>query len=282
MKKEMKNLCFLIGALLTGIVHSQAQSPWDTTAVDSKVLIRFNAAVAGITIDEASSEDKIYLRALWDSIVEASADDKLYMRGFRSAFTCGSSTVTYDGYTYGTVAIGDQCFFKQNLRTTQFTDGSSISEVTDGTAWSGLATPAYCKYDNDASNGSKYGLLYNWWVVENDNICPSGWHVPSETEWATFTTTLGGATTESATKLKAKATDTPPWDGDNSSKFSVVPGGQRQDAGNFLFEGARAAFWSTTPSSGGSAQIRRVATTLESTDNDYNFGLAIRCLQDAD
>lgn len=272
----------ILFVFLAGALSANAQSPWDTTSVDDKVLIRFNAAVAGITIDEASADEKLFLRALWDSIVEATADDKLYRRGYRSAFTCGSSTVSYNGYTYGTVAVGDQCFFKENLRTTQFSDGSSISEVTDGTAWSGLSTPAYCKFGNDDAKASKYGLLYNWWVVENDNVCPSGWHVPTETEWATFTTTLGGATAESATKLKVTATDDPAWDGDNSSKFSVVPGGQRQDGGNFLFEGSRAAFWSTTPSSGGSAQIRRVAGTLENTDNDYNFGLSIRCLQDSE
>lgn len=258
-------------------------APWDTTAVDDKVLIRFNAVVAGMTLDEATSEDKIYLRTLWDSLSQATFDDKVYLSPVREGFNCGTSKVSYNGHDYSTVEIGDQCFFAENLRTTSYNDGSSITQVTDGTAWTSLSTAAYCTYNNDASNVADYGILYNWYVVESAKICPTGWHVPSETEWATFTTTVGGANATGAEAIKVTSTDTPDWDGNNSTGFTVVPSGQRQGTdGTFKFLDSRAAFWSTTASSGGSYQIRRVAATLENTDNDAKFGLSIRCLQDSE
>ena len=89
-----------------------------------------------------------------------------------------------DGYTYGVVQIGDQCWFAENLRTTVYADDSSIPEVTGSSAWSGLSTGARCDYNNDASNVAAYGRLYNWYAVTNAaGLCPNGWHVPTDGEW---------------------------------------------------------------------------------------------------
>ncbi len=89
-----------------------------------------------------------------------------------------------DGYTYGVVQIGDQCWFAENLRTTVYADDSSIPEVTGNSAWSGLSTGARCDYNNDAANVAAYGRLYNWYAVTNAaGLCPNGWHVPTDGEW---------------------------------------------------------------------------------------------------
>ena len=64
---------------------------------------------------------------------------------------CGS-IVAFGGRGYETVQIGDQCWFAENLRTTVYADGTSIPEVTDDAAWTGLSTGARCDYDNDATN----------------------------------------------------------------------------------------------------------------------------------
>lgn len=270
----------LFGVLVSGFAQD---APWDTTQVDSKTFFAFNSVAAGLELDADSALNKVYNRTVWDSIMRMDCTDRVAMYPVMEGFTCGVSSVSYNGHSYGTVEIGSQCFFSENLQTTKFNDGADITEVTDGTAWIGLSTAAYCKYNNDAANISDYGLLYNWFVVESDKICPSGWHVPSETEWATFTTTVGGATETGADAIKVTASDSPSWDGNNSTGFSVVPAGQRQGTdGTFKFQGSRAAFWSTTASSGGSYQIRRVAETLENTDNHGKFGLGIRCLQDAE
>ena len=78
--------------------------------------------------------------------------------------SCGSSTgcsannvISMDGYSYAVVSIGDQCWFAENLRTTVYADGTSIPEVTDDAAWTGLSTGARCDYDNDATNVTTYG-----------------------------------------------------------------------------------------------------------------------------
>lgn len=270
----------LFGMLASGIAQD---APWDTTYVDSKTFFAFNSVAAGLELEADSALNKVYNRTVWDSIMRMDCGDGVAMYPVMQGFTCGVSSVSYNGHSYGTVQVGDQCFFSENLQTTKFNDGTDITEVTDGTDWIGLSTAAYCNYNNDAANTSGYGLLYNWYVVESANICPAGWHVPSETEWATFTTTVGGATEAGADAIKVTASDSPAWDGNNSTGFSVVPAGQRQGTdGTFRFQGSRAAFWSTTASSGGSYQIRRVAETLENTDNDAKFGLGIRCLQDAE
>ena len=70
-----------------------------------------------------------------------------------------------DGHSYGVVEIGDQCWFAENLRTTDYADGSAIPEVTDDATWSGLSSGARSDYDNDASNVATYGRMYNWYAA---------------------------------------------------------------------------------------------------------------------
>ena len=97
-----------------------------------------------------------------------------------------------DGHSYGVVEIGDQCWFAENLRTTVYADGSAIPEETDNTAWAGLSTGARCDYDNDASNVATYGRLYNWYAATDAaELCPTGWHVPTDDEWTALETYLG-------------------------------------------------------------------------------------------
>ena len=106
------------------------------------------------------------------------------------ASTCDSPSM--DGYDYAVVEIGDQCWFAENLRTTVYADGSAIPEETDNTAWAGLSTGARCDYDNDASNVATYGRLYNWYAATDAaELCPTGWHVPTDDEWTALETYLG-------------------------------------------------------------------------------------------
>ncbi len=199
----------------------------------------------------------------------------------QEAFTCGTNAVTFDGHDYSTVAIGDQCWFAENLRTTQYADGSAILEVTDGTAWKTTNYAARVAYNNDPSNVSTYGYLYNWHAVDSAaGLCPSGWHVPTDAEWTTLTTALGGE----GVKMKSSASDTPSWDGTNSSGFSALPGGLRYDnSGIFSEEGSRGYWWSASPLGDSNAWFRQL-----SSDNDLvsrsitnpRSGFSVRCLRD--
>jgi len=106
-----------------------------------------------------------------------------------------------------TVTIGKQVWMLENLNVASFKNGVAIPEVQDKDAWDNAGDnkqPAWCYYDNDPKNGEKYGKLYNWYAVVDDNgLCPQGWHVPSDAEWDTLVTYLGGKDVAGA-KMKAK------------------------------------------------------------------------------
>ena len=117
----------------------------------------------------------------------------------------------------------------ENLRTTKYNDGTPIPQVTDAAAWSNLMTPGYCWYNNDAAKYKEtYGALYNWYTVNIGNLCPSGWHVPADTEWMVLTAHLGG---EKISGGKLKETGTLHWDkpnlrATNETGFTALPGGR--------------------------------------------------------
>jgi uncharacterized protein (TIGR02145 family) len=106
-----------------------------------------------------------------------------------------------------TVTIGTQVWMKENLNVSTFKNGVAIPEVQDNDAWKKAGKnkqPAWCYYDNDPKNGAKFGKLYNWYaVIDNNGLCPQGWYVPSDAEWDTLIAYLGGSDVAGA-KMKAK------------------------------------------------------------------------------
>jgi uncharacterized protein (TIGR02145 family) len=93
-----------------------------------------------------------------------------------------TSTLTdIDSNVYKTVKIGNQWWMAENLKVTHYNDGTPIPNVTD--KWGDLSTGSYCAYNNNDSNIEIYGLLYNWYAVDDDSIAPAGWHVPTNAEW---------------------------------------------------------------------------------------------------
>jgi uncharacterized protein (TIGR02145 family) len=198
----------------------------------------------------------------------------------------GCESPSMDGHSYGVVEIGEQCWFAENLRTTDYADGSAIPEVTDDATWSGLSSGARSDYDNDASNALTYGRLYNWYAVANGSgLCPSGWHVPTDEEWTALETYLGanGHSGTEGTALKS----TSGWNSGNGTDdfgFSALPGGRRYYEGFFGDAGSSGLWWSSSPSGGdawsrflyyGNPDIYRYASAPR-------FGFSVRCLRDAD
>ena len=188
---------------------------------------------------------------------------------------------TFEGYTYDVVQIGTQCWFAENLRTTVYADGSPIPEVTGYWAWASLSTGARCNYINYTSNVATYGRLYNWYAVNTGNLCPSGWHVPTDLEYTTLTDFLGGASV-AGDAMKSSASDSPAWDGTNTSGFSALAGGYRNNGGDFYYGGDDGYFWSSSPSgtdawyrelNGGNAEVYRY-------DSNQRFGFSVRCVRD--
>ena len=107
--------------------------------------------------------------------------------------TAISPTVTdIDGNTYNTVQIGTQVWMSENLKTSRYRNGGSIPYVLGNTEWQSLTSGAWSYYNHDEANNVIYGKLYNWYTTQGDTLCPTGWHVPSDAEWTTLTTYLGG------------------------------------------------------------------------------------------
>ncbi|MDX9845793.1 MAG: FISUMP domain-containing protein [Tenuifilaceae bacterium] len=198
----------------------------------------------------------------------------------------GETVTDIDGNIYPVVEIGTQKWMGQNLRVTKFNDNTSISYPgSDNTAWEANSTGAYAWYDNNEINKSGYGALYNWYAVQGNKLCPTGWHVPSNEEWVTLIEYLGGAAVAGG-KLKAAGTEF--WnsssaEGTNESGFAAVGGGNRWGGGNFASQKVFGMYWTTdiseydTPISW---YLWYNGTTASYGNYDKNDGFSVRCIMD--
>ena len=176
------------------------------------------------------------------------------------------TVIDVDENIYQTVKIGNQVWTVENLRVTRYNDGSHIPLDTLSATWQYAITPKYCFYNNttSAENIKKYGALYNWYVVNPTNpkkIAPAGWHVPTDAEWDTLENYMiakgynwdGTTTGNKIAKSLAAKTDwsgfwgvgaiTPELTKNNSSGFSALPGGGRNDNGSFDNNQSYFGYW---------------------------------------
>jgi len=157
-----------------------------------------------------------------------------------------------DNNIYHVVRIGTQTWTKENLRTTRFNDGTDIPKITDGEDWESATTAAYCIYNNTivADSILTFGLLYNWYAATDDKLAPVGWHLPTEDDWNTLITYLGGNQSAGA---KLKETGTSHWlypnkGATNETGFTALPsGGRYAHISQYLFMTQVGGFWSSTP-----------------------------------
>ena len=147
--------------------------------------------------------------------------------------------IDIDGNVYNTVTIGKQEWMTENLKTTRLNDGTAIPLITwtNGGLWDTTpGKPGYCWFHNDSVyNAKTYGALYNWYAVNTGKLAPKGWHVPSDSEWEVLGNYLGG---DSVAGGPLKDTGTTYWaspntGATNTSGFSALPGGWRDDYGEF-------------------------------------------------
>jgi len=201
----------------------------------------------------------------------------------------GPNISDVDGNSYKTVYIGTQQWMAENLKTTKYNDGTPLPNITDNILWNTDKTGAWSYYNNDVTNNIKYGKLYNWHAVSmtsngNKNICPTGWHVPTDAQWTFLTDYLGG---ESVAGGKMKEVGTTNWsnpntDANNTSLFTGLPGGGRSNKGGFTELGNGGGWWSSTEdvtlNYHGLYRFLKYNIVRQSTSKE--LGLSIRCLKD--
>jgi uncharacterized protein (TIGR02145 family) len=183
-----------------------------------------------------------------------------------------------------TTVIGTQQWMSKNLDAAFYKNGDPIPQVTDPTAWAALTTGAWCYYNNDSTQGTTYGKLYNWYAVNDSRgLAPTGWHIPSEAEWTALSATLGG---NSVSGAKMKEAGTLHWGlpkGNNNSSFTGLPGGYRNDIGSFSLIGDLGGWWSSTASGTTSARGGDLYFNTSAFNTNFYpklYGFSVRCVRD--
>ena len=215
------------------------------------------------------------------------------------------SVTDIDGNQYNLIRIGTQLWMKENLKTTRYNDGTSIRNETNNAIWAGLRSPAYCWYNNDdATYKAAYGALYNWYVVDltsngGKNVCPTGWHVPSNLDWNTLEAYLSnngygyqGVSSDIAKSMAAKSgwsssptAGTPGNDqlSNNVSGFTILPSGIRHSDGLFNFKEINTQIWSKTEYDSDNGLNFLMEYNFKNTFRPGNLkwmGQSIRCVKD--
>jgi len=192
-----------------------------------------------------------------------------------------------DNY-YPVVIIGSQIWMAENLKTTSYRTGEGVSNVSLAASWASATYGAWTDYDNLESNGTKYGHLYNYYAATDPrNISPVGWRVPTDAEWTTLTTYLGGANLAGG-KLKQTGTtnwNTPNIGATNETGFSGIGAGNRSYNGTFEMERDACYWWTTTESNSSYAWNKELTNSYSNLGgsaaaNNKKSGFSIRCLSD--
>jgi uncharacterized protein (TIGR02145 family) len=211
----------------------------------------------------------------------------------RDGQSCG--TVSYGGTTYNSVVIGMQCWMTQNLNIGTAVTGSQ--EQTNN-----AVIEKYC-YNDLSTNCDVYGGLYQWAEMVQylngatnttswspvptgyvQGICPPNWHLPTDAEWTTLSTYLGGS--GCGGKLKETGIThwyTPNTGATNSTGFTGLPGGYRSTTGTFVDLTYNGYFWAAWESMAGAAYYRYLwyfnATFYNPSSVAKTYGYSVRCLQ---
>ncbi|MFO8054775.1 MAG: FISUMP domain-containing protein [Bacteroidales bacterium] len=236
-------------------------------------------------------------------ITSSPTGDQIYYFHYTGDPCPGAPTVTdIDGNVYNTVQIGNQCWMKENLKTTTYRNGTAIPNVMGYHAWRTHTTGAYVWYENDISWKDKYGALYNWLTtVDPNGLCPTGWHMPTHDEWTDLTDYIGGIDSPHGNELKScrqvnsplsgccNTNEHPRWHehgthyGTDDYGFSCLPGGYRYYVGWFGFIGSLGYWWSSTEASSSFAWFRAQGWTDGNVGVDFSnkhYGFSVRCLRD--
>ena len=224
---------------------------------------------------------------------------------FAGLISTAQTVTDYDGNVYPVITIGNRQWMGQNLRTTHFSDGTEITNAGlsnfYGIPWE---TPRYAAPyipEGFTSDTAALGLLYNYITASDSrNVCPQGWHVPTDAEWAEMINILdpasGSATTMESTIAGGMLKDTILWispnaGATNSSGFSALPVGDIPSTilppeAYFCCSGMNTSYWcGGEPWVPGTMCYYRYLGTYDTgsfrDNDDFKNGKSIRCISDS-
>ena len=206
-------------------------------------------------------------------------------------------SLSFDGYEYELIGIGDQCWFAENLRTEHYQNGDPIPVALTAYDIANTDEGAQTYFENDSALLGLWGRMYNLYAVMDErSLCPSGWHVPSDNNFKTLEMELGMSSSE-ANSIYERGTDegdqmktTYGWNwggnGTNTSGFSALPGGECSDSGSFSNDGNVTEFWTSSPGSTENGEgywfrgFDLNPTIYRNIIDSWNHPLYVRCLKD--
>ncbi len=307
-KKEKSALPVLTTAAVTDITPTSAVTGGNITSDGGDSVtargVCWNTTTDAVTAGNHTA-DGSSTGSFISSLTELTGGTLYYVRAYatNSAGTSYGNELTFttppsgptvtdvDLNVYNTIIIGTQTWLVQNLQSTKYNDNTPIPLVTDNSAWGALSTPGYCWYYNDKTSfKTTYGALYNWFALNpqingGKNVCPTGWHVPSDAEWTTLTTYLGGEM-HAGGQLKEEGVinwSDPNLEATNVTGFTATPGGSRDLSGSYIGKGTYGIWWSATEDDATYSLRRYMSSYDGSVDRGDGYkqgGFSVRCLQD--
>lgn len=192
--------------------------------------------------------------------VSCKKEQKIAPINFNSSITYGNMT-DQDRNSYKTVVIGNKTWMAENLRTTKYRNGDLIPNISGKETWN-VTSGAYCFYDDDNANSNIYGLLYNWYAINDSrNLAPAGWHVATDADWRSLVSLIGNNNAYAdklCTQLKERGTthwsvNIPvQYTGTDDFGFTALPGGFREassgpppSTGTYKIIGLGGEWWSS-------------------------------------
>ena len=205
------------------------------------------------------------------------------VNGTNDCIACGD-LISHKGYDYSTVLIGDQCWFSENCRYLPIVSDPSIDSTTE---------PHYSVYGYEGTdvtaaqataNYATYGVLYNWPAVmrEDEDICPAGWHIPTDGEFTELTDFLDGESVAGG-KMKSSSGWNGGGNGSNSSGFTGLPGGGRYSGGGFISSLGDEGYWWSASESGSDSWSRALGSYFDFVYRggySRDYGFSARCVRD--
>jgi uncharacterized protein (TIGR02145 family) len=216
-----------------------------------------------------------------------------------------------DGNIYRVVQIGDHFWMAENLRTTQYRDGTEIPRIITDQEWTDASDGAYTVYahgeypvetiHSEREMIEAYGKLYNWYAATHDKgICPDGWRMPDQDDWNRLFQHGAIDGTPQGNKFKdcrqqgselggdCDTDEHPRWNvtdngvyGTDDFGFSGLPAGYRHANGSFIHGGFGAHWWTETPSSPGHAELFTLQASqsrVSNTGREVQSGRSVRCI----